>query len=74
MADVSADTIKRLWNETRDYSWESLRQGLNMIFNKDIITQEMYDDIIWAINKLENLGEEFPESASELHSRLGHFM
>lgn len=74
MADVSADTIKRLWNETRDYSWESLRQGLNTIYNKDIITQKMYDDIIWAINKLENLGEDFPESASELHARLGHFM
>lgn len=56
MADVSRDTIDRLWNETRGYSWESMRQGLNTIFNKEIITQEMYDDLLWAINKLENLG------------------
>lgn len=74
MADVSRDTIDRLWNETRGYSWESMRQGLNIIFNKEIITQEMYDDLIWAINKLENLGEDFPETSGELYSRIGHFM
>lgn len=74
MVDVSLDTIQRLWNETRNYSWESLRQGLNIIFSKDIITQEMYNDIIWAINKMENLGEPFPESASELYSQLDPFM
>lgn len=74
MADVSTDTMNRLWYETRGYSWESARQGLDAIYRRDIITSRMYQDMLWAINKLENLGSEFPLSSSELYSKMSYYM
>ena len=74
MAEISRETIKRLWYATRDYSWESLRQGLREIWNYDVISTQTYEDIKWAINKLEDLGTDFPISDTELHQRLDHYM
>lgn len=74
MVDVSLDTVNRLWNETRGYSWESARRGLNTILSREIITPDTYDDMLWAINKLENIGADFPASSYELYSKINYYM
>lgn len=72
--DVSLDTVNRLWNETRGYSWESARRGLDNILSRDVISADIYDDMLWAINKLENIGEDFPTSPYELFSKINYYM
>ena len=74
MAGINIDTIQRMWNDTPDYSWNSLRQGLDRILGEQIISAEEYENLKWAITKLENLGEEFPASASDLFSELSHYL
>jgi hypothetical protein len=74
MASIGMDTIQRLWGKTSDFSWNSLRQGLDRILSEQIISEDEYQRINWAINHLENLGEPFPESASDLYSELSHYL
>lgn len=66
--------MDRLWAATPDYSWESLRQGLESIRSREVVSYEEYQDLLYAINKLENLGEGFPESSSELYNLMSYYM
>jgi hypothetical protein len=74
MATVSMDTVSRWWQATRDYSWESLRSSLYQIAKENTVSQELYQDLRWAVNKLESLGVDFPKSASELYQRLDFYL
>jgi hypothetical protein len=74
MADLSYQTINRLWQNTRQSTWSSLYDGLHTILDQDVISPEDYDDISYAINKLESLGVDFPTSAHELLDRLNFYL
>jgi hypothetical protein len=74
MANVSMETISRWWQATRDYSWESLRASLYQIAKEQAISSDLYQDLRWAVNKLERLGIDFPKSAGELHRRLDFYL
>lgn len=74
MPDVSSNTIEYLWRETRDYSWASLRAALDEIFEREIISQTIYERLLWAIGKLESLRIRFPRTASELEDRINFYM
>ena len=74
MPEINSDTLKRLWVATKSSSWESLRQGLDIILAEEIIDLDSYNRIIFAINKLENLGVNFPLTPAELKSRVDFYM
>jgi hypothetical protein len=74
MPDVSSRTIQQLWYETKDYSWEALRQGLDHILERQVIARQTYERMRWAINKLESLRIDFPTSASELEDRINFYL
>ena len=74
MADIEQDTLDRLWRETKSSSWESLRRALDGIFAENVIDSTAYNRMLWAINKIETLGVDFPLTESELGIRLNHWM
>jgi hypothetical protein len=74
MAEISRDAVITWWNATRDYSWESLRTSLYKIARQQTISQDLYQDLRWAVNKLESIGVDFPKSASELYQRLDFYL
>jgi hypothetical protein len=74
MADVSSDIVKQLWNATDHSTWESLIGGLNEIYELDVITTDQYEDLEYAINKLNNLETDFPDSPGELSRLLDPYM
>lgn len=74
MADVDVEVTKKLWYQTPDYSWDSLYRGLDNILSQNIISRQAYNDLRWAINKLVDLGANFPSSYYELHQRLDHYL
>lgn len=74
MADVSFDTIDFWWQQTPDYSWDSLRQSLYQVLQNQTISDSLYNDLLSAVNKLESLKISFPKSSAELMSRLDHYL
>lgn len=74
MADVSRDIIRKLWYATPKSSWKSLLVGLDEIYGYDQITWDEYEDLAYAIRKLDKLGADFPDSPGELHQALDPFM
>jgi hypothetical protein len=74
MADVSARIIKELWNATEESTWASLRSNLDEIYSYDVITISQWEELKYAIDKLEELETAFPDSPGELHQLLDPFM
>lgn len=74
MADVHSEVIEKLWYATPQSSWMSLREGLNKLWSQRVIDTSQYEDIEYAVDRLEKLNIEFPTSAAELHSRMDHYM
>lgn len=74
MADLSFDTIQRLWRETRGYTWESLREGLDVIYENDVISDSTYDRLQRIIAHLQDLRVRFPRSPNELEDRINFYM
>lgn len=74
MSDITNDTVERWWNKTHQSNWESLRASLDEILAEQIISNETYTNLKWAVDKLETQGVEFPPTASELSSRLNFYL
>ena len=74
MADVGADVIKKLWYATSESTWVSLLGGLNEIYEYESITWEQYEDLVYAIRKMQKLQVDFPDSPGELHQALDPYM
>lgn len=74
MADVNSNTVNYWWTQTKDYNWEALRQSLDVTYQNNSISPSLYQSLRTAVNQLETLGVAFPHSASELISRLDHYV
>jgi hypothetical protein len=74
MTEVSQETIQQLWYATPESNWDSLRQGLGTIYQRRVISVNAYEEMNWAIDRLQKLGVDFPSSPGELQMRIDPYI
>ena len=74
MGDITHEILQELWNTTEESTWDSLLFNIDVIHERDIITTDQWEDLHFALEKLKELEEEFPDSVGELAQLLKFYL
>ena len=62
MGDITYEILQELWNTTEESTWDSLLYNIDEIHERDIITTDQWEDLHYALKKLKQVNEDFPDS------------